>query len=200
LKNYRAFFIAAVVCAVLAALVGAYGYNTVAKMVTVTVASRDILADELVSDRNASYGKEPVGSLKPDSIKNINEVKGMVAKGFIPAGTPLRKSMFISVAGAGYAARLGALDGNLVALALPESVDTSVGKAIKRGDKVTVKGSSKNGSNQLMAQKAEVLDIPNKNTGVNAVVLALSPEEADKIALAKSQGYTIYCELLPVQG
>ncbi|MFX4261191.1 SAF domain-containing protein [Pelotomaculum propionicicum] len=199
MKNYKTFFIAAVFCAVMAALVGVYGYNTVAKMATVAVASKDIMADEIASDKNITIGKEPAGSLKEDSIRNMSDLKGMVAKGYIPAGTPLRKSMFMANAGAGVAARLGTLDGNLVAVAVPESTDTSVGGSLKRGDKVTVKSASRAGAKETLSPKAEVLDVPNKETGVTAVLLALTPAEAERIAQARATTQTVWCELLPVR-
>jgi Flp pilus assembly protein CpaB len=199
LKNYRTFFIAAVICAVLAALVGVYGYNTVAKMSNVVVASRDIIADESVSETNVTSGKEPAGSLKSDSIQNISEIKGMVAKGFIPAGTPLRKSMFMSAAGAGTAARLSAMDGNKVAIAVPDSVETSIGKALKKGDKVSVKGATKAGAKVVLCPTADVLEVVNKETGITAVILALTPQEAEQIASARATNQNVWCELLPVR-
>ncbi len=202
LKNYRLFFIAAVVCAILAALVGAYGYSNMAKMVTVAVASRDITADEQVNESNVLPGKQPAGSLMPDSVGSVEEIKGMMAKGFIPAGTPLRQSMFVPIAGAGYAAKLGAMEDDKVALAITDSVETSVGKALKKGDRVTVKSTNRAGDKETLAPEAIVLDVPdrNNNNSINAVILAVTQEEADKIATSKPQGLTVWCELLPVNG
>lgn len=191
---------AAILCAVMAALVGVYGYNTVARMTTIAVASKDIVVDEIAGETNVAIGKEPAGSLKDDSVRSVSELKGMVAKGYIPDGTPLRRSMFMTSAGAGVAARLGALDGNLVAIAVPESVETSVGSSLKRGDKVTVKGATRAGAKETLSPKAEVLDVPDKETGVTAVLLALSPAEAERIAQARATSQTVWCELLPVRG
>ncbi len=199
MKNYRIFFVAAVVCAVLAALVGVYGYNTVAKMDNVVIASRDIIADETASDGNITVGKEPAGSLKADSVQNINEIKGMVAKGFVPAGTPLRKSMFMQSSGAGAAARLSAMEGNKVAIALPDTIDTSVGKALKKGDKVAVKGATKAGAKTVLCAAADVLEVVNKEKDIIAVILALTPTEAEQIATARATNQIVWCELLPVR-
>lgn len=183
----------------LAALVGVYGYNTVAKMSNVVVASRDIAADETIGDSNITTGKEPAGSLKLDSVRNIGEIRGMIAKGFIPAGTPLRKSMFISASGAGVAARLSAMDGNKVAIAMPDTVDTSIGKALKKGDKVAVNGTTKAGTRTVLCPVADVLEVVDKDNGITAVILALTPTEAEQIAAARASSQSVWCELLPVR-
>lgn len=200
-KNYRVYFIGSLIIAIVVALLAAYAYNTVAKMVPVAVAARDIRADETPTEKSVVMGNEPAGSLKPDSITNIAELKSTVAKGFIPAGTPLRKSMFQPVNGAGVAARLGAMGSNLVAVAVAPSADTTVGNTIKRGDKVIVKA-AKAAAVEMISQSAEVLDLPvssnDSKNGINAVVLAVPVTEADKIVAAKVNGFTVYCELLPI--
>ncbi len=196
-KNYKIFFVLAVFFAILAAFVGVYGYNTVAKMVPVIVASQDINADEAPTGRMVAMSKEPAGSLKSDSITDAKQLKGMVAKGFIPAGTPLRMSMFQPSSGAGLAARLGTLDGDKVAIALPPSADTTVGNSLRRGDKVSVKAAAKDASNEELTNRAEVLDVPNEESGVNAVVLAVSAADALKIKTAQSSDKFVWCELLP---
>ncbi len=177
-KNYRVYFIGSLIIAIVVALLAAYAYNTVAKMVPVAVAARDIRADETPTEKSVVMGNEP-----------------------IPAGTPLRKSMFQPVNGAGVAARLGAMGSNLVAVAVAPSADTTVGNTIKRGDKVIVKA-AKAAAVEMISQSAEVLDLPvsgnDSKNGINAVVLAVPVTEADKIVTAKVNGFTVYCELLPI--
>lgn len=196
-KNYKLFFALAVGCGLLAALVAVYAFNTIAKMKPVVVASQNIKADEAPTSRTVTMGKEPAGALKVDSVTDFSQLKGMVAKGFIPEGTPLRLSMFQPVKGAGLAARLGGIGSDKVAVAIPSSVETTLGNALKRGDKVIVKAAGRDGVVQEFSQNAEVLDVPNKENGVNAVVLAVPVAEADKISSGQVSGLKIWCELLP---
>lgn len=197
-KKYKLFFIVGIVCAVGAALVGVYAYNTVTKMVPVIVATQDIQGDEAPASKTVAMGKEPVGSLnRSDAVTRFEELKGQVAKGYISAGSALRKSMFMPVQGAGLAARLGSLGDNMVAISVPPTASITVGNGIKRGDTVAVKDLEKDGSIQELSLSAKVLDIPNSKTGTNAVALAVTVEEANKISKAKESGLPVWCELLP---
>lgn len=195
-KNYRMFFIATVILAVAAALVGAHGYNTVAKMVPVVVATQDINTDEIPTNKFVTMGKEPAGSLRQDTVTRYEQLQGLVAKGYIPAGTPLRTSMFQPASGSGIAAKLATLGSGIVAVAVAPSIDSTVGNAVKRGDRVTIKATFKGGAVSLLAPNAEILDVPGKN-GINAVLVAVAPGEAERINTSRANGMLVWFELLP---
>lgn len=195
-KNYRLFFIITVIAAVAAALIGAYGYNTVARMVPVVVASQDINPDEMPTSKLVTMGKEPAGALKGDTITRFEDLQEMVARGYIPAGTPLRKSMFQPAAGAGISAKLATMNNGCVAVAVGATIDSTVGNAVKRGDKVSIKATMKGGTAVLLAPNAEILDIPARE-GSSAVILAVTPQEAEKIEISRANGMLVWFELLP---
>lgn len=181
-----------VVFAALAAVTAAYNLNAVAGMVPVAVARSDIAPDEAASPKNIGVGKTPRGALQGDTVREPRELAGMAAKGFIPSGTVLKKSMFQPIEKAGAAARLSLKPG-YVAVALSPSLDTTCGGEVKPGSLVDVKCVRKDGSLQVIAEKVEVLAAPEKSKGV---VVALKKAEADRLLSEKAQS-TVVLVLLP---
>lgn len=186
------------ILALAAAAAAAYGYSSVAGVVKVAVASSDIRADELASDKNVGAGQVPRGALQGDTVRDLSEINGMVAKGFIPQGTVLRKSMFQSVQSAGVAARLLAMPGR-VALAVQSSIDTTVGGSVKAGSEVAVYSLTKNGPVRLV-ERAPVLSAPEKGAQGGAVLLALTPQEAELILRAQGNREQLSFYLHPPGG
>lgn len=117
----------------------------------------------------------------------------MVAKGYIPAGTVLRKSMFHAMDKAGIPAKLNHMS-DKVAIALSADLNTTLGGIVEPGNKVTVKASDK-GATYHLVTKTELLATPDKGTE-KAVVLAVTPYESHMIWDAISSGKTIWFELL----
>jgi len=194
MKNYKLFFIGTVVFALIAAAIFAYGYNNVNRMVNVAVAGTDIHPDETATPQNVVLGKTPRGALQSDTILKPSELANMCAKGYIPAGTILRKSMFQPVAKAGIPAKLAAMKGR-VALAIPSDIETTVGETIRPGDAVDIMASVK-GQTVKVGTDVTVLAVPREES--KAVVLAVTPKEADNILSAQSDGKSIALLLLPV--
>jgi Flp pilus assembly protein CpaB len=182
-------------CALIAASLAAYYYNKMAGMVTVAVAMQEIQADDMASPKNVGPGKTPRGALQSDTVINPSDLAGMAAKGYIPAGTVLRKSMFQPMSEAGVPAKLATMPGK-VAIALPADINVTVGGVIKPGDRVTIKASEK-GRTEILVSEATVLTVPQKGSKDDAITIAVTPRESQTIWDAKSLGKTIWHELLP---
>lgn len=103
--------------------------------------------------------------------------------------------MFQKVSEAGIPARLATLS-DRVAIALPADVSTTVGGFLKQGQEITIKSSARNSARTLV-QRAVVLSAPEKNRSGGALVIAVTPTEADLIFGAKSNNEQLACELLP---
>jgi len=198
LRNYKIFFIASVIFALLAAALAAYGYNSVAGMVPVVVSSTNIAPDEVVTGKNVIVGRTPRGALQGDTIRNINQIAGTAAKGYIPQGTVLRKSMFQPIDSAGVPAKLSLLDGR-VAVAVSADIYTTVGNSLKAQNTVSVRA-SKEGTTRELIKEATVLAVPEKSGSKGAVILAVTPVEADAILSARSAGESLAMHLNPAAG
>lgn len=188
MKNYKTFFAAAILFAILTSIVAAYGYNTVAGVVDVVVAKRDIKADETMQPEALGYGKTPKGAILSDTIRNPAELQGMIAKGYVPAGTVLRKSMFQQVTAAGARAKLKP---GYVALAFNKDLDTSCSDQILPNSLVNIKSFNKDGTVVDVASEIEVICITEKG-----VVMAVPEELSDSVIEQKNIG-VIVLELLP---
>lgn len=181
-----------VVFAALAAITVVYTINNVAGMVPVAVAKGDIYSDTAVSPDNVGQSKVPRGAIQVDTVRDPIQLQGMSAKGYIPSGTVLRKSMFQSINSAGAVARLSLKPG-YVALALQPDLDATCGGEVKPGCLVNVKCVRKDGSVQKIADSVDVLSAPEKSKGV---VIALTETDADRL-LAERPNSTVVLELLP---
>lgn len=189
-----------ILCGLIAAAIGVYSYNTLIKLVPIVVAAEDIQPNQLITSKAITISKTPRGALLNDSIQNVEELRNSSAKGFIPAGTPLRKSMFLPLAQSSHSARLAALGEGYIALAVEKQMGTEIGGTVRAGDYVTIKAASKDATVETLIERAFVLDIPQKDKNIDSIVLAIPPVEADRIAQAEAGGKTIYFELLPKAG
>lgn len=164
-------------------------------MVTVGVAMTDIHTDDMASPKNTGPGQTPRGALQGDTILTPSDLDGMAAKGYIPAGTVLRKSMFQPMSKTGITAKLATMPGK-IAIALPANLNTLVGGVIKPSDKVNIKASEEGKTSELI-KEAIILTTPNKGSNDNAITIAVTPQEAQELWNAQSLGKTIWHELLP---
>jgi len=196
IKKHRVYFALGLVAIMLAALFSYHEYVSINGLVPVAVAARDIGEDTPASSQNVIPGKTPRGAVFNDTVFNPQDLDGMSAKGFIPAGQPIRKSMFQPIKDAGVAARLAHLGGNRVAIGLEASVPVTVGGELKVDYRVDVKSSSK-GLTKKLADNAVVLAVPGKNE--RGVVLAVTPEEASSIETARDANEKISLEILPAK-
>ena len=186
------FFVLFVVFAAIAAVSVAWGFNNMAGLTAVAVAQGDILADEAASPGKLGTTKIPKGAVQLDTIRNPMDLKGYSARGFVPAGTVLRKSMFQPIEKAGTVAKLSLMPGKK-AIALDPTLNTTCGGSLKAGCYIDIWALGKDGSVDLMGEDIEVLSVPEQSSGV---VIAVDDETAERIFRAHNSS-SFVATLLP---
>jgi len=191
LKNYKVFFFVSVILALLTSAAVAYGYNSVAGMVPVVVASDNIYEDRVVNSNNVTIRQFPKGGLQNDTVLDIEDIRGKVARGYIPRGTVLRNSMFQTVAGSGVPAKLSVMPGK-VAVAIPSDIYTTVGGTIKDGNTVSLFTITEEKVVEII-KSAVVLRSPGEGRN-DGLVLAVLPQEAETIfsSIGRNDKLTVY--------
>lgn len=201
LRNYRLMFFLFVVCAAIAAIIAVVTLNRASGLAQAAVAAANISEDEVASSRNVGTAKIPQAAVQSDTAASPADLQGMAARGFIPAGTVLRRSMFQKISASGAEAKLS-LEPGLVAVALPVGLDTTVGGEVRAGCRVDVAAVKKDGSMVAVASGVEVLSVPDTSSqnqnSLKGVVLGMQKGAADQLlALEKASGSSIVMELLP---
>lgn len=186
-KNYRTWIVISVVLAVLAGVLTVYTVRSYVGTVRVMAAARDVNAGQVVEAGSLVAVDVPKGVLYPDAVRNASEVAGMVAKGYVPAGTILRKSLFVPPQAAGAAGRLSTLGGDFLAVAVPNSLYTTVAGVLQPGDRVDIYARAKdNVPPEKLAQDIQVLQAGTVTTKdgqqqTQGVVIALKQDELSRI-------------------
>lgn len=195
-QNYRKFFFLALVLALVAAGIAGYAWHTMMSMIPIAKAGADILPEQQTTPQNVIPGRELKGSLHADTVKDPIELKDMVAKGFIPAGTTLRKSMFQPVSATGVAARL---EPGQVAVAVPANIQSTCGGTVKKGSQVDLLVTSKTAT-EVVGHRITVLDVTVKKDGGSdsAVILALTDQQGKLLTSTMSKGSSPVLFLRPV--
>ncbi|MGE5372397.1 MAG: SAF domain-containing protein [Solirubrobacterales bacterium] len=189
--NYRISFSVFVVCAALVALIMANAYHSVTKTTLVAVAKTDLAPAQAAQPKSIGMKRLPANALDSQTIVRPDLIKDRITRGFIPAGTVLRKSMFLPAGQAGAAAQLSP---GTVAIALDADIHTTCADEIRNGSFVTV-FSARGGSVNVITEKTRVLSISKER---KAVVLELTPEAAHLMAAERQgHGQIVLC-LLPL--
>lgn len=187
LKNYKAWLILAVILAIGAGALSVWLIRSYVGTVRVASALTDLEAGAVIQAHNITQVDCARGNLYPDAVRDPREVAGMVAKGFIPGGTILRKSMFMPPQTAGISGQLAALGKGYRAVAIPNTMSTTVAGAVQAGDRVDVYASPKDSANHVkILSDALVLQAGSVQTSEGqqqspGLVLALSEKEAEAI-------------------
>jgi hypothetical protein len=115
----------------------------------------------------------------------------MVAKGYIPAGTILRKSMFMPLSAAGAAGRLSVMSENgeeFFAVAVPNSLYTTVAGVLQPENRVDIYARVKDedSSPELLASDIQVIQAGSIATSdgqqqTQGVVIAVKQQELSRI-------------------
>jgi len=186
-KNYKVWLVASVVFAVLAAVAAVSVVRSYVGAVQVMAAAKDISPGQVVGATQLVPVDVPQGNLYPDAVRGAADVAGMVAKGYVPAGTVLRKSMFAPPQAAGAAGQLALLGGDRLAVAVPNSLYTTVAGVLKAGDRVDIYALVKDGQPEKLISDVLVLQAGTVSTGdgqqqqTPGVVVALTQEELSKV-------------------
>ncbi|ACX51921.1 SAF domain protein [Ammonifex degensii KC4] len=136
MTRQKFFFLMAVLAGLVAAGSLAWLLSAFLPQKTVLVAKSDVPARGPVTEVEAV--SLPKAGLPPDAVTERGELAGKVARGFIPAGTVLRRAMLQPKWAAGAAGALAEIGPGYRMLALPLTADTTVGGCVASGDRIDV--------------------------------------------------------------
>lgn len=190
-KDPRVVIAIAILCGLVAVILFYQKYNDIMMTKKVLVAKQDIKLDNLLSSKNAVFDGKPSGGLPNDYIVNEDEVQDKVAKGFIPAGTTIRKSMLKDNKGIGIEAKLGE-NPQLIATSFEADLYTTIGGQLKIGSIVTVKALLKSmegttNTTVLIGERIPVWHVDSESNQ-KAVVLGLTQEQFDNVTRVNANG------------
>lgn len=187
LKNYKAWLILTVVLAVAAGALSVWLIRSYVGAVKVASALTDLEAGAVAQARNVTMVDCARGNLYPDAVRNPSEVAGMVTRGFIPSGTILRKSMFMNPQMAGISGQLSALGKEYRAVAVTNTMSTTVAGTVQSGDRVDVYASPKDAATHIkLLDDVLVLQAGSVKTSEGqqqspGLVLALKDKDAEAL-------------------
>jgi len=184
LKNYKLWLAVTVVLAAISALVTVSVLQKYTRTACVVIAKTDIESAQVINEKMLVPNKEfPSRGMYPDTVTGVQQVQGMVSKGFIPAGTVLRASMFEPPQSAIMSGKLSALGKEYRAVALPKQLSTTVADTLNEGDTVDMYvRETENGVPVVQKKASDILVVFNKygeqqSTGV---VLAFKENELNE--------------------
>lgn len=208
------FIVIALAAALIAAFFAAQAIKMAAPSVQVLVAKQDLMYGEKLTEDKLDVKHLPLASLPQDRVTEsiLDATIGAHLKTTIAAGDPIRASHVaeLSPPGGTVAARLAlAEQKGLRGYALP--ADATQGLVLEIGDQVDVIGvvDIQVGTNNVPTAKTLVwgslvvhvpqIDENRPETGNERVIVALYPEDIEKVALAATKGRVI-AVLNPVGG
>ena len=136
LKNYKLWLVGALFLAFCAGAISVVTVRSFSATEKALAAGTDITPVSLESLNNLNQVDVARGNFYADTIRSTTELMGLVPKGFIPAGTVLRKSMFQPIENAGMSGSRHAR-GDRVAVAIPNDYTLRL-REFAEGDKVDV--------------------------------------------------------------
>lgn len=207
MKGRKAFLLTGLILALLAGfLVNGY-IKKFSETKTVYAFTQDVDPTIPLSPDMLIEKELPVAAVPQDAITDKNVVTGKNTRGIVLKDTIARLQMFIDTDKTRVSGTLLQKGGDLVAIALPLSIETTVGGSVLSGDLVDVYALSKTGAEKIL-EGVEVIKgtpVPQKNndqtTNQNeAIVLAIPQDRVDVYERAIAAGSTIQVVLLPLQG
>lgn len=187
LKSYKPWLVLTVFLAIGAGALSVWLVRSYVGTVKVVSALTDLDAGAVIQAQNMTQVDCASGNLYPDAVRDPREVAGMVARGFIPGGTILRRSMFMSPQVAGVSGQLAALGKGYTAVAIPNTMSTTVAGALQSGDRVAVYASPKDAAahiklldNVLVIQAGSIKTNEGQQQSPG-LVLALKEKDAETL-------------------
>jgi Flp pilus assembly protein CpaB len=199
--NYKLWLVLSVVFALGVAYLSFVLVQNYAGAVKVVIASKDINQNDSVSPSSINFVSYPKSALYKDTVINPAEIAGMIAKGYIPQGTVLRKSMFIPPQMAGMSGQIKLLGDNYYAVAVPSSLNTTIAGTLQPGDYVDIYKNDKANAN-LVLKNVKVMQTPvtqKDGSGNNAQGIVLAIQEQDLNTLLSSMNGNLTFVLHPTQ-
>ncbi|MCL6635856.1 MAG: hypothetical protein K6T29_08855 [Peptococcaceae bacterium] len=201
----RGFLLGGIAAAVVAGFLVYQALAMAVPSVPVLVTRKNLAPGEAVAKENLDVVKMPRSLVTDDRITgaDLNGIIGKHARTYVAAGDPLRRVHIAEFAPGGgtVAARVGLVDRNLMAVALPP--DATKGLLAEQGDRVDiaavldVPNAARNGAvttSKIIVRGAPVIHVPVKNPEDNreqGITVGLSPEDAEKVALAMVKGKVV---------
>ncbi|RJO62779.1 MAG: hypothetical protein C4542_02125 [Dehalococcoidia bacterium] len=186
-KNYKLWLAVTVLLASAAALVTVATVQRYTGTVRVVTAKKDMGAAQVVTGEFLQYEDALRMGLYEDVVIEPQQVAGMVVKGFVPAGTVLRNSMFEPPQNAMMSGKLAALGETYRAVALPKQLSTTVAGSLNEGDIVdiyTKKKNEKKKDEPAVVNIASDVLVARNRYGENeseGLVLAFKSDEIEKV-------------------
>lgn len=210
------FFLAAVLFAAVAGLASWYVIRAAAPSVPVLVAKSDLTPGTLITEEKLAVVEMPRAALPKDRVTYdaLERVLGTHARTWVAAGDPVRLAHLseLRARGGALAALTALQDPELRGYALPpEAVE---GLPLEPGDRVDLVGvmevlspvggqTKQTVRSQLIVQGAPVLDVavPDYEAPYHdvVVVVGLTPEQAERVALFEAQG-KLKAQVRPADG
>lgn len=138
LKNFRYWLLAAVVFAAVAAVGSVQAVRSFAGAVQAVAVKRDVQAGEVLTQNDLTLVEQARGTLYGDAVLSPRDAAGMAVRGFLPAGTVLRRSMLVPPQQAGVAGAVASLGPGYVAVAVPNTLGTTVAGTLEAGNRVDI--------------------------------------------------------------
>jgi hypothetical protein len=197
LKNYRIMLGIALLLFIITMIFSARFYRQLSSSQVVIKATKDMTSGQQVTE-DLLKPAENFGTLPADVVMQKDEIAGLYPKGFIPADTVLRKSMFQDKnSGIGIEGELKNLPG-LWAVSFSADIYTTVGGNIVNGSSVVVYliDTSETRSEKV-GEGIKVLSAASQDSTQKSVTLALKPEQSDRVAECLARGCTFLFALQP---
>jgi Flp pilus assembly protein CpaB len=197
-KNPRTFLALAGVFALLAALATAQTLAAATQTAPAVVAKVDLSAHAVVFPDQLAVIEIPAPAGYEDGVPAISAAAGQVTKGFIPAGTVVRRSMLTDPQAAAPQGQLSALsrDVEFTGFALPAEA-AGVGGTVRQGDLIDLYGifparSDQAGGVHLLAETVPVILVTD-----GAVIVALTREDLGAVLSAQAGQAVLTAALVP---
>jgi Flp pilus assembly protein CpaB len=187
LKNYKAWLALMLLFAAGAGFLSVHLIRSYTGTVEVVSALTDLDAGSVIRAQSTAMVDCARGNLYPDAVSDPGEVAGMVARGFIPGGTILRKSMFVSPRMSGVSGQLTSLGRDYRAVAVANTTATTVAGVVRPGDRVSIYVSPKEAPahvkllDDVLVVQAGAVETGEGQQQTSGLVLALGEKDAETL-------------------
>lgn len=190
-KSHKFWLAATVILAVAAALIASTILRNYVGVEKVAAVSRDLQPDQVLTDKDLAIAEVVKGNLYSDAV-TPQQAAGKTAIGYIPNGTILRSSMLQS-APATISGKIAALGNDYVAVAILNTLQTSVAGAVNTGDYVDIyaevpgQGQNATVTTTLLAKGVLVLqgtttkNNEQKDQSTQGIIISVGPDDFNNL-------------------
>lgn len=181
LRNYKLWLVVTVMLAAMSALTTVGVLQKYTQTACVVMAKADIESAQVINEKMLVSNKEfPVRGMHSDTVTGVQQIQGLVSKGFIPARTVLRTSMFEPPQSAVMSGKLSAIGKEYRAVALPKQLSTTVADTLNEGDTVDMYvRKTENGVPVVQKKASDILVVCNKYGEQQSAGVVLAFKESE---------------------